>query len=111
LGERLQVQLPEGNSLISDAEIIVRPEDFVFVREESNPLHENTIEAQVAELIFEGSTYTIRLRCKSGREIFLEKRTAHWVENTLKVDQNVVISIPSDRFRIVSQQPTGSEAS
>lgn len=105
LGERMLVAVPEGMSLPRRIEIIVRPEDvaFVFVEERAVQDVENVFHARVAELIFEGSTYTVRLQCESGREIFLEKCPANRVEATLAVDQKVALSIPPHRFRVVDQ--------
>lgn len=107
LGERLNVELSTGGSLAGTVDVIVRPEDVDFVEPSAAGRAENTIEARVTELIFEGSTYTVRLRCRSGREIFLEKRTARWVDEILEVDKEVLLSIPQRRLKVVKPNSLG----
>ena len=103
LGERLRVAVSEEIKSASEVEIVVRPEDVAFVEQGVDHDSKNIIKTRVAELIFEGASYTVRLQCESGREIFLENCRAHWVEATLAVGDNISLSIPPHRLRIINQ--------
>lgn len=95
LGEEFRVVERDRGDVRGRCRVFIRPEDVVIADESTaSQFESNIVRGRVEEIIFEGSTSTIRLGCDSGREILLEKQQANWVEGRLGVQQNVVLYFP-----------------